>query len=252
MALSVLPLGVGNAFTTRSFHTSLVVMVDATRVLVDCPSPLGRMLREAGEGANLPLSCSSLEHVILTHLHADHICGLEEFLYTRRYVENCEDRPHLYTLPENIGPLWDRRLALTFGDTFQAEKAGTTLADLFHIHPITIGQPCAIGGISFEFRLTGHSIPTVGFLASHGGASFGYSGDATYDPELIAFLESADLIFHEGGDGPAHTPFEALAALPSEFRRRLKVVHLPDEALAQPPFGLVAARVGQIYEVVAR
>jgi ribonuclease BN (tRNA processing enzyme) len=244
MSLSVTMLGVGNAFTTRSFHTSFVMEGGGAPVLVDCPSPIGRMLREAGMG----LKFADLEHVVITHIHVDHIGGLEEFLYGRRYVENCAVRPHLYTLEENIGPLWDRRLALSFGDTFDATKAGTGLEDLFEVHAIVPGEPMTIGGMEFEFRRTGHSIPTVGFVARAGGSCIGYSADATFDPELVAFLAQADLFFHEGGDGAAHTPLESLAQLPADVRRRMRVVHLPDSALEGGlPEGLVAARVGKRY-----
>ncbi len=245
--MHILPLGTGNAFTTRSFHTSLVLMADATRVLVDCPSPLGRILREASEISGLSLSCATLDHLILTHLHADHICGLEEYLYTRRHIERVTVKPHLYTLAENIHPLWERRLALSFSDTFNPDKAGTRLDDLFVLHPIVPGHPVLVGELEFTFRRTGHSIPTVGFVARHGQASFGYSGDTPFDPELIAFLAQADLVFHEAGDGDSHTPLESLAALDAPLRDKIRLVHLPDDMLLAPPTSPVPALTGHVY-----
>ena len=49
--MRVLVLGVGDAFTARSFGSSAVVEAPRGRVLVDCPDPIHRVLREAGETA---------------------------------------------------------------------------------------------------------------------------------------------------------------------------------------------------------
>jgi ribonuclease BN (tRNA processing enzyme) len=245
--MQIVSLGIGNAFTTRSFHTSLVLLAGDTRVLIDCPSPLGRILREASEISGLSLSSATLDHLILTHLHADHMSGLEEYLYTRRYIANSPEKPHLYTLAENIQPLWERRLALSFADTFNPDKAGTCLDDLFHVHPIDPEQPISIGGMEFTFRRTRHSIPTVGFVARHGQSRFGYSSDTPFDSELIAFLAEADLIFHEAGDGDSHTPIESLAALPAPLRDKIRLVHLPDNLLLDPPTSPIPAITGHVY-----
>ncbi len=49
-----------------------------------------------------------------------------------------------------------------------------------------------------------------------------------FDPELIAFLQPADLIIHETNFGPAHTPYADLAALPVELRAKMRLIHYPD------------------------
>jgi ribonuclease BN (tRNA processing enzyme) len=64
------------------------------------------------------------------------------------------------------------------------------------------------------------------------------SGDTAFDQDLIAWLAPCDLIIHESNLGPAHTPYESLAALPRELRARMRVTHLPDgfelDAAVQP------------------
>jgi hypothetical protein len=42
------------------------------------------------------------------------------------------------------------------------------------------------------------------------------------------WLSPCDRIVHEANLGPAHTPYEKLAALPLELRSRMYVTHLPD------------------------
>lgn len=65
-------------------------------------------------------------------------------------------------------------------------------------------------------------------LVEAAGRTLGYSSDTAFDPELIAFLDPADLIIHETNFGPAHTPYAALAALPAEIRGRMRLIHYPD------------------------
>lgn len=60
------------------------------------------------------------------------------------------------------------------------------------------------------------------------GRTLGYSSDTAFDPELITFLEPADLIIHETNLGPAHTPYASLAALPAELRSRMRLIHYMD------------------------
>ena len=61
-----------------------------------------------------------------------------------------------------------------------------------------------------------------------GGRTLGYSADTAFDPGLIDFLSAADLIIHETNLGPAHTPYEQLAALPADLRARMRLIHYPD------------------------
>jgi hypothetical protein len=65
-------------------------------------------------------------------------------------------------------------------------------------------------------------------LIEAAGRKLGFSSDTAFDPDLIAFLNAADLIVHETNHGPAHTPYAALAALPAETRDRMRLIHYPD------------------------
>jgi ribonuclease BN (tRNA processing enzyme) len=71
-------------------------------------------------------------------------------------------------------------------------------------------------------------VPTSALLIEAAGVRLGYSADTAFDPELIEFLSTADLIIHETNFGPAHTPYADLAALPAELRARMRLIHYPD------------------------
>jgi ribonuclease BN (tRNA processing enzyme) len=80
-----------------------------------------------------------------------------------------------------------------------------------------------------------------------GGRTLGYSADTAFDPELIAFLEPADLIIHETNFGPAHTPYSALAALPAELRAKMRLIHYAD-GFDTEASNIVALREGEVLE----
>ena len=61
-----------------------------------------------------------------------------------------------------------------------------------------------------------------------GGRCLGYSADTAFDPTLIDWLAPADLIVHESGTGPMHTPYEKLTDLPAAMRAKMRLVHYAD------------------------
>jgi len=73
-------LGVGNAFTSRYYNTSF--LIESKRLfLVDCPPGVLRLFRERR------IEASAINDVIITHVHGDHVAGLETLLLWKKYVE---------------------------------------------------------------------------------------------------------------------------------------------------------------------
>ena len=77
-------------------------------------------------------------------------------------------------------------------------------------------------------RVTKHPIPTIGLLITDGRWTLGVSGDTVYDPELIAWLDQADIIIHEANFSPLHTQVDPLNALPKHTRSKLRLTHTED------------------------
>jgi ribonuclease BN (tRNA processing enzyme) len=77
MSLRILPLGVGSAFSSRYYGTSCVIQGPGGPILLDCPDPLRKVIREASERSGWSVRAEDLSEVILTHLHGDHSNGLE-------------------------------------------------------------------------------------------------------------------------------------------------------------------------------
>ena len=75
---SFIPLGIGDAFSALHYGACLAIEHEGRWLLVDCPHPIRKMMREGGIAAGLPeLDVGNFEGLVLTHLHADHASGLE-------------------------------------------------------------------------------------------------------------------------------------------------------------------------------
>jgi ribonuclease BN (tRNA processing enzyme) len=223
----VVVLGVGDTFSDRHHSTALLLTCDGFQLAIDCPDMYRSVLRDAAEGSGRGLAIADIDHVLITHVHGDHMNGLEGFAFYKRFVEG--KRVRLVTSPEVRAAIWNERLkapmgALWDGARFQA----LGFDDYFEHVPLDWASPITVGPFRIRARRTIHHVPTSALLVEAAGRTLGYSSDTAFDPELIEFLSPADLIIHETNFGPAHTPYAALAGLPAALRARMRLIHYSD------------------------
>lgn len=225
-AFSVRVVGVGDAFTSRYFNACLLIEADDTRVLLDAPPALARALGDLGARGGERVGLDDVDHVVITHLHGDHCGGLEQLLFWRRFVSN--RKVSLYAIPEVLAGLWDTRLKggmeVLMDGRFEVQLL--SLDDYADVRPLGPGGT-AIGPLLVDWRRTIHHIPTSALRLRGRSASFAYSADTAFDPELVTWLAEADLFFHETNYG-IHTPLASLVGLPEETRRKMRLIHYPD------------------------
>lgn len=228
--LRFLPLGVGDAFTAIHFTCCVAVEYDGAWLLIDCPHPIRRMIRDGCKTAGVEFDIGDVAAVCLTHLHADHCSGLEGYgFYNHFYLQ--KDAP-VVCHPDVRARVWDDMLAAGM-DSFGLEELGETpgkrgFEDYFDHLPVSEGAPVEVGPFTIECKKTVHPIPTTAFRVSAGGKSIGHSSDTFYDRDLIDWLAEADLVIHETNYG-IHTKYEDLAALPEDLRAKMRLIHFPDE-----------------------
>jgi len=213
-----------------------------------------KMLREGSMAAGLsrPLDIDRIRAVAVTHLHADHSCGLEDFGYCSWFAMG--ERAKIAMHPDASARLWDGHLAAGM-EWAQAKRDAAPvrkrLADYFELIDLDTARPVAIGPFSIECRRTIHSVPTFAMRIAAGGRVFGFSADTAYDPSLIEWLSAADLIVHEAttlAHSDVHTPYPMLAALPESLRSKMRLTHLPDDFDADAS-AIEPLREGRAYEV---
>src|SRR5690242_2817330 len=105
----LIPLGVGEAFTARNYTSCLALGIDEDWLLIDCPHPVRKMLREASMVVGISLDLDRIHAVAVSHLHADHCCGLEDYGYFSSSVLG--HRARLLMHPDISARLWDGLLA---------------------------------------------------------------------------------------------------------------------------------------------
>jgi len=226
--LRFVPLGVGNAFSALHYTCCLLIGAEGRWMVLDCPHPLRKMLREGGAAAGLELDLEDLDAALLTHLHADHASGIEDFGY---YCAFAAGRPaHLVTHPQVLERLWPDSLSASMDTDTDATCSHTWTVGMerwFRVTTLTEEEPLELGPFRIECHPTRHPIPTYAYRITAGGRTLSMSSDTYFVPELIEWLAEADLVIHEAGPSP-HTPYEKLAALPEELRARMRLIHLPD------------------------
>ncbi len=232
--MDIFTVGIGDAFSTRHWGTSFLVRHNDFVLAVDSPDAYLRALHEhAWPHKGRPFTPDHIDAFFLTHLHGDHVNGLEMLLAWRSVVT--QKLLDIYTTPPVAEKLWDQRLAASLGTIWDGHTHHTkTLADYANLHIIDWNLPTHIGPLTLTTRQTIHHLPTAALRIQADHKTWAYSCDTAYDPELIEWLSSADLIFHETNFGPAHTPIEALEALPEPIRQKLVVVHIPDTLQPTP------------------
>jgi len=250
----LIPMGVGEAFSARHYTSCLAMAADDQWLLIDCPHPLRKMLREGSIAAGLPepLDIGHFTASVVTHLHADHCCGLEDFGYFCHY--GLGRKAKLLMHPEASARVWDGLLAAGM-EAVQGKPdrppERRSLEDFFELIDLDTARAVRCGLFSIECRRTIHAVPTFALRITAGGRVLGFSADSAHDPGLIEWLSAADLIVHEATSlthSGVHTPYEKLSALPEALRAKMRLTHLPDDFDAGSSV-IETLREGTVYEV---
>ena len=229
--MQVLILGIGDAFTRRYFGSSALVQGPEGLVLIDCPDLIHRALRVASALSGWAVEAPAIDDIILTHLHGDHCNGLESFGFARRIMRQDDPEqaiPRLHCTRPVADRLWER-LAPAMDGTHQNPDAPRTLGDFYDVRILDPDEQATVAGMTLRCRFTGHPVPTIGLKLIDGQTTFAWSGDTPFEQAHVDWLAGANVIVHESNLGAAHTPIEELNALPQSVRKKMRLIHLPDD-----------------------
>jgi ribonuclease BN (tRNA processing enzyme) len=220
---TLLFLGSGSAFTVGdgNFHSNILLTSDrGSQLLIDCGSDIRFSLHAA------QLSYRDITDIYISHLHSDHVGGLEYIGINRRFDPQC-DRPHLYLNQAIAADIWEHTLA---GGMRSIHQEITTLETFFDPHPLS--ESFTWNTLTFQLVQMLHvhngvfPMPTYGLFFGLNGTRIFISSDTQLCIQQNRdYYEQADLIFHDcetsRNHSPVHANYEQLLTLPAEIRRKM-------------------------------
>ncbi|MCL4395954.1 MAG: MBL fold metallo-hydrolase [Chloroflexi bacterium] len=238
----VILLGTGAALSgPQREHTYLVVQGDAGSILVDCGGGPVQRLGRIGVGLD------SIDHLIVTHHHPDHIYGLP-ILLLDFWLARRKKVLHIHGLPRAL------RAVRSIMHAFEWERWRDVGFFPVEFHPVST-QSISLQIVTPEFSVSTtavqHLLPTIAtrVVSTKSGKSFVYSSDTEVCESLVELARGVDILFHEATTVAKASPGHSSARQAGAQARRanakkLVLVHLPpgvDErelhAQAQRSFG---------------
>ncbi len=219
------PLGVGDAFSEKYYSSALYICYNGYPIAVDCPHPYRKILKEASISSGINLNLDNLNSIIITHLHSDHMSGLEGAGFYMRYIAN--KKLKLIAHQNVLNDLWPYHLQGSMAPLNDPPEQQRKFTDFFNPVSFNNNNETTEGPFKISYKLTRHHVPTTALKITAGGKTLGYSADTAFDEDLIKWLSSADIIIHETNTG-GHTPYKKLAALPKVLRQKMHLIHYPD------------------------
>ncbi len=224
----VILLGTGAALSDEyREHTYMVVTGAKSSILIDCGgSPIGRLIK-AG------VSLDSIEHLILTHHHPDHIYGLSVFLLDL-WLTGRKKPLHIYGLAETL------RAARAMMHAFEWErwfKFGFFPVEFQRISKTSRRPIFETPDFAVSVTMTKHLLPTVAtrILSKATGKVIVYSSDTEACDAVTEFARGADILLHESTSvTEAHEGHSCALQVGVEAQcagvKKLVLVHLPPYA----------------------
>lgn len=236
----VTTLGSSHGFDAHGSTSGFIIWINRKGIMVDPPPFSSTTLRIQGVPPML------IEKIIVTHCHADHDSGA--------FHKILESHPVEFLSTETIIESFLRK----YSAISNIERG--EMNRLIRFRTVYVGHPVSICGAKFYFYYSFHSIPALCFEVHFRDKKFFFSGDTYFDPEglkkiyenegifskeryeELAFRDFTkfDLILHEAGIPPIHTPQEAFLKLPPEAIENLYLFHCNCDSIKDKSLKLVA------------
>lgn len=225
MTLTITFLGSGSAFTVgaNNYHSNILLQKGNDSLLIDAGGDLRFSLNEK------KLDYRDIKNVYISHLHADHVGGLEWLALTTFFDQNYKGKPNLFCAENIIKDLWDKSLSGGLS-TLSTELA--TLETFFNPFPLALHESFSWQGIHFKLVQAIHVVsdfslmPCYGLLINYQGVHIYFTGDTQLAPQqLTDYYQVADVIFHDCETSlvksGVHAHYSELVLVPQELKKKM-------------------------------
>ena len=237
MALKLTFLGSGSAFTVgeKNYQSNLLFQKDGDTMLIDAGGDIRFSLHEQH------LSYKDIRNIYISHLHTDHIGGLEWLAINTFFDKSYQGKPNLFISEDIIDDLWEKSLSGGLR-TLQTELA--TLKTYFNVYPIKHHGSFSWSGVTFKLVQSVHVIsdyelmPCYGLLIDYNNTRIYFTADSQYAPkQLLDYYKEATIVFHDCETSEkrtgVHAHYSELATIPTELKKKMWLYHynagkLPD------------------------
>jgi ribonuclease BN (tRNA processing enzyme) len=224
-------LGTGSAFSKKYGNTSALVFVENNgemkKLLIDCGRTTPDDLFQLG------YTWSDIDAIFITHLHGDHVNGLEEAGFFGRYV--LKQKPHIIFPHIKLKTdLWDKTLKGTMmnGDLDRL----MAFEDYFTYEAVEREeQYFFFNDVMFSVFPTYHikNKKSYGLIIGEKDYIL-YSGDSLLNKDLIeiGFSEDCQVVFHDCAlyhkEGMVHASLQDMMTIELEHREKIYIMHYDD------------------------
>ncbi len=235
--VAITVLGSGDAFASGGRSQSgYVIDTDGLRILMEAGPDTLRLLKAFGFPPN------SIDMLIVSHLHGDHICGLPFLLLEYAWESRLRGPLTIIGPPRLEERTW--RLVRNLYPNFDLTKAGKKtqppeIAKKLRFLVIEPDQTVRARNVKVSAIRSPHTNPDISLSLriQLNGKTIAFSGDSGWDDELIELARGADLFlcectYYESAHLKFHINYPQLAANRDKFEvGRMVLTHLGHEVL---------------------
>ncbi len=241
--IAITCLGSGSALTEGRLWSSL--LLDGKVLLSLPPTAISQLYR-------LGKDPTAIDHIFISHRHADHFFGLPFFLLLYRYRYTRDDPLYI------IGPRGMEKATVELCRVAWPDLESEDLAQRATVSFVEIGEEgkYQAGGIAFEaVKMKHFGMDAYGYRLTYKGRKIAFTGDTEAGPHLDRLLTGADIVITEltnavPSDDPGHLDSETVSEMVARLRARGATVlatHLRETPA--PIEGLLICQDGETYVV---